>query len=73
MTTIINRIVALAGPLPDEVVYRRYLAGLTPEALLRKSLELAEDAAKPPTRNARGWRSPRMWGRKNRPLATTLS
>jgi hypothetical protein len=82
MTDTINRIVALAGPLPDEQAYRRYLATLRPEALFQKALELAEDAAKPPTRSARGWRSPRMsvkklprvtdlWQqRKNRELAS---
>lgn len=55
MTTIINRIIQLSGPVPDEAAFRRYLHTLSAEALHRKALDLAEDQEKPKTVPVRFW------------------
>ena len=57
MDTIINRIVELSGPLPDEGAFRRYLGRLSERELKQKAADLLLDldrVKKPP---ARVWRA----------------
>lgn len=58
--TLINRIVELSGPMPDEKAHRRYLAGLMPHVLEARIQALQEPSKK--EKNAAG----EFWGaRKN--------
>lgn len=55
MDTVINRIIELAGPMPDEVAYRRYLRTLSSHALEAKARDLAAEDHKPMTQPVRFW------------------
>jgi hypothetical protein len=54
MDTIINRIITLSGPLPDEALHRRWLGTLRSDALERRLALMEADKDKPPTPSARG-------------------
>lgn len=54
---VIERILALAGPMPDAEAYRRYLEALSLEELNRKAFDLAEDQKKARTEPVRFWRT----------------
>lgn len=54
MDSIINHIVALSGPLPDEGAHRRWLGSLNNDSLERRLVQMKADKNKPPTPAGRG-------------------
>lgn len=54
MNILIDRIVALSGPLPDEALHRTWLHSLRGDQLASRLKALEAERDKPPTPNSRG-------------------